>query len=291
MKTKTYLGLLIIAAAIISLSGCAAKKAAWGSLEKGMIMKYSFQEGQELNYRNTISFTQNMEVMGQEFQVDASGDQLFNMVGLSGEGTENDLRVTVKEMKIDINSPRGVMKADVSKVIDKPFTITVNNTGEELEWSEADALIIEYETGESRTIGSDVQAFFPDLPNRPVMAGDSWENRDVVIEKTASGKLVMEFDNIHTFEKLETYNGYECMKINVVSEGTMEGLGEEQGMTLTTTGTLKGTATWYFAYKEGLFVGQVVEGSGKTTTEITGPQEMTLPATRTYKMTSELVPK
>ena len=291
MKTKTYFGLFILAAAIISLSGCAAKKAAWGSLEKGMIMKYSFQEGQELNYQNTLTFEQNMKVMEQEFEVKAEGDQLLNMLTLAGESTDHDLRVTVKEMRSDIQSPRGKMSANVDGVLNKPFKITVDLTGQEIEFSEAEALVIEYETGESRTIASDIQGFFPDLPDRPVMQGDSWESTDYITEKTGSGKMIMDMKNLNTFEKLENYNGYECMKINVVFSGIITGSGEEQGMTLITEGTLKGTSTWYFAYKEGLYVGQTLDGSGETKTEITGPQEMTLPATRTYKMKTELVNK
>ncbi len=79
------------------------------------------------------------------------------------------------------------------------------------------------------------------------------------------------------------------MKINVVFKGTLEGEGEQDGMELITTGDIEGTATWYFAYKEGIFVSQLTEGTGKSITEIKGPQDMTLPATRVYTLKTELV--
>ena len=79
------------------------------------------------------------------------------------------------------------------------------------------------------------------------------------------------------------------MKITMVFNGTLKGEGEQDGMELITTGDITGMATWYFAYKEGIFVSNVVEGTGKTTTQVIGPQEMTLPATRVYTMKSELV--
>ena len=58
LRMKTTLAFLLLAAAIISLSGCAAKKAAWGSIEKGMIMKYQFKADRELNYNSTYNFNQ-----------------------------------------------------------------------------------------------------------------------------------------------------------------------------------------------------------------------------------------
>lgn len=291
MKTKTTIGLLIIAAAIISLPGCAVKKAGWGSLENGMIMKYAYAEGQEMQYKNTFTFEQKMDVMDQEFLITAEGDQLLHMKAVPSDGPDQDFTVTVKEMRSDINSPQGKMTADISEVIDKPFQITVSALGKELDFAEAEALSIAYKTGETRSIASDIQAFFPDLPDHPVKVGDVWESSETVTEKSRSGEMVLDINNLNTFEKLEEYNGYDCMKISVVFSGTMNGNGEEQGMTLKTTGKLDGSATWYYAYKEGLFVGQTLNGMGKTTTEITGPREMTLPATRTYIMISELLPE
>lgn len=291
LRMKTTISLLILSAAIISLSGCAAKKAAWGSMENGMIMKYSYQPDRTLKYNNTYSFEQEMEVMEQKFTITAEGDQLLSMLPVSNEGNNIDYQVTVSEMSSKFKTPRGEMKAKLDDIIGKSFSLTVSNTGEELEYSEAEALTYDYGSGDIKSLSSDIQAFFPDLPDHPVKVGDSWESEDVVTEKTSAGQLILEFNNYNTFEKLEAINGHDCMKINVEFTGTLEGYGKQDDMELFTTGTLGGTATWYYAYKEGIFVKQVMTGVGETETLIKGPQEMTMPASRTYTMVSELIPE
>lgn len=289
MKTKTLISLLIIAAAVVALSGCAAKKAAWGSLEKGMIMKYAYQGDQEWAYENTFDFKQEMEVMGQEFSITADGFQMMKMKPLPGDGGNQDISVTVTEMRSEMSTPRGKMSAKVEPVIGKEFKITISPLGKEIDYSEASALTYEYVEGENRSLAIDIQAFFPDLPDHPVKEGDSWESHDIVVEESGSGKIELEFNNLNTFEKLEEYNGYDCMKINVTFTGKIQGKGQQDDMDLVTRGELEGTGTWYFAYKEGILTGQIVNGTGTTKTDITGgPQEMTLPAKRTFSMTTQL---
>ena len=62
----------------------------------------------------------------------------------------------------------------------------------------------------------------------------------------------------------------------------------EQGAELITTGEITGKDTWYFAYKEGIFVKIVTEGTAISTTTIPA-QNMEIPATRKYTMETELV--
>jgi hypothetical protein len=103
--------------------------------------------------------------------------------------------------------------------------------------------------------------------------------------------MVIVFNNINTFEGLEQYGGFDCMKINVVSTAVLSGEGEQDGYELITEGEISGTSTWYYAYKEGTYVGNVSEGSGKTETEVLGtPEEMVIPAKRTFKMTTMINP-
>jgi hypothetical protein len=289
MKTKTLIGLLLISAAIISLSGCAAKKAAWGSLEKGMIMKYKYLGDRDWEYQTTYDFKQEMEVMGQEIVVEADGDQLIYMKPLEGDGPNQDISVTVTEMRSEMTTPRGKNSAKLDDVINKPFKITISPLGKELDYTEAKELQYELIEGETRSLAVDVQAFFPDLPDHMVKEGDSWESQDIIEEESGSGRIKMEFNNVNTFEKLEEKNGFECMKINVSFTGTIEGIGKQENMDLRTKGELEGSGTWYYAYKQGILISQVMNGSAETQTEITGgPQDMTLPAKRTFAMTTRL---
>ena len=289
LRTLSSIGWLIVAAMVISLSGCAAKKAVWGSMKKGMIMKYQLHPEKSLKYQSTQNFEQVMEVMEQEFTITGEGDQLLEMMPLVDKNDDLEFLVSINAMYSKLSTPRGEMTAVLDDVIGKSFNLTISPWGNELEYSGAEAITYDYGMGDTKNLSSDVQTFFPNLPDHPIMIGDSWETTDKITENSSSGVLVMQFTNINTFEKIETLNDYECMKINVVFKGTLEGEGEQDGMELITTGDIEGTATWYFAYKEGIFVSQLTEGTGKSITEIKGPQEMTLPATRVYTLKTELV--
>jgi len=295
MKTKTLrtlssLGWIILAMAIISFSGCASKKAAWGSLEKGMVMQYQLHPDKDLNYSNSTSFEQTITVMEQEISITSESEQLIKMMPIVDKSDDLTYEVTMEALSSVINTPRGEMIAKPEEVIGKPFKLTISSLGIELEYSGAEALTYDYGTGDTKSLSSDIQAFFPDLPDHPVRTGDSWESHDKITEISSNGKLIMEFNNINTFEKIENFNGYECMKVNVVFLATLKGEGEQENLQLITTGEVEGTATWYYAYKEGIYVSQLGEGKGKTITQVIGgPQEMSLPANRIYTMKTELL--
>jgi hypothetical protein len=289
LRIKTSIALLIMAAAIISLSGCAAKKAIWGSMEKGMIMKYSMQPDKDLQYKTTSVFSQEMEVMGQQFTITGESSQQLNMKPLVTKSNDLDYMVTIEDMSSSIVTPKGEMIAKLEEVIGQSFNITISQLGEELEYSGAEELTYDYGTGDMKNISSDIQTFFPDLPETPVKVGDSWVSTETNTEKSEKGILEIKTNNNYTFDGLETINGRDCMVINSTFTGTIKGEGQEQGMELITSGEVTGTGSWYFAYKEGVFVKSVSEGTGKTTTEVKGPQEMSILATRTYTLRTELV--
>jgi hypothetical protein len=292
LRTLSSIGWIILAAAIISLSGCATKKEAWGSLKKGMVMKYQPNPEKNLNYSSSTTFEQSMKVMEQEFNITSEGQHVLEMKPLIEKDNDLTYEVTIESMSSSINTPRGEMIAKTEEIVGKSFKLSISPLGNVIDYSGAEALTYDFGTGETKNFSSEVQAFFPDLPDHPVMIGDSWESTDEIIENTSGGNLIMEFTNINTFEKIETFNGYECMKIDVVYVGTFNGEGEQDNMTLITTGDVEGTATWYFAYKEGVFVGQTNDGTGVTNTEVIGgPQEMNIPASRVYTMKTELVNK
>lgn len=289
MKTRNYtLIILLVTGIAFVFAGCAAKKAAWGSLENGMIMKYQLNPDKELTYKSTHNFEQLMEINNQEISVTAEGNQTLLFKPLVTKSEDLTYEVTVTEMSSKIVSPRGEMVADLDEVIGKSFNFTFSRAGIELDFTGASDLKYKYGEVQEKSISSDVQTIIPDLPDHPVKPGDSWKSTDRIVEKTGSMEVKLVFDNVNTFEKLETYKGYECMKINVLFVGSLEGQGEEGGMDLVTTGKLGGSATWYYAYKEGIFVGNIAEGTGDTETVVSGPQEMTIPATRNFLMKTEL---
>jgi hypothetical protein len=290
MKTKKIIltsVALVIAMAVI-MPGCASKKeAAWGSLKNGMIMSYSLNPDRDLNYTSNFDFEQQMTVMNQEFTINAEMMQVFYMQPVESESEDLEYNVTVADMTWELESPNGKLTPDLDDVIGKSFMLTLSKLGKEIEYSGAEEISFELGTGEKKTISSDIQAFFPDLPDHPVKPGDSWNSTDEVVEKGNTMEMKLVFNLINTFEGLESYGGYDCMKVKVVFTGSISGDGNQDGYELLTKGDLEGTSTWYYAYKEGFFVATTVNGSGTTETEVIGA-DMVIPATRTYTMTTVL---
>lgn len=289
LKTRTpSIGLLLLAAIVISLSGCATKKATWGSIKTGMIMRYNLQSGQDLTYINTHHFEQNAEVMGQSVQITSEGSQELNMLPVSAKNEILDYTVSIAAMSTVITTPRGDIEAKLDDVIGKSFNLQINTLGKELDYSEAEAITYDYGTGETRSIASNVQSFFPNLPAEAILPGESWLSFDTIAENFEESSVMMTFDNINTFEGLEKFGGYDCMKITSTFLGIFDGKGSQDGMDLITSGTLSGNSSWYFAYKEGFFVSQESIGKAVTNTLVKGPQEISIPSTRTYTMLSKL---
>jgi len=294
MKTTRNYSAVLMTALIFAmiLPGCATKKAAWGSLKNGMNMRYSPDLNRQLAYETTSNFIQEMDVMGQEFEVVSEMTQEFIMTPKASGNEDLAYDVKLNNMSFKLETPRGDIEPEMDEIIGKSFELILSPYGKELEYSEAEKLRIEITTGETKSIASDIAAFFPDLPDHPVKPGDSWKSVDEVRDRSETKENVLIFDNINTFEGLETHMGYECMKISIVFTGTIEGEGTQEGMDLVTTGKVQGTGTWYYAYKEGIFTSSSVEGTGETETLVTGEgQEISIPADRTFTMTTQLASK
>ncbi|MEJ2052259.1 MAG: hypothetical protein P8Y60_20915, partial [Calditrichota bacterium] len=59
----------------------------------------------------------------------------------------------------------------------------------------------------------------------------------------------------------ETVNGHDCIKVITNVSGVMDGTGDQNGTPLQFNGNIKSTNTWYFAYKEGLYIKSTSEGT------------------------------
>ena len=255
-------------------------------------MRYSPDLEQQLAYETTSKFVQEMEVMGQEFEITADMMQNFIMTPKATDNDDLAYKVKVDNMSFKLSTPRGDVEPDLDEIIGRSFELILSPYGKELDYSGADKLSFEITDGESKTLSSDIAAFFPDLPDHSVKVGDSWPSTDEVVEATSNRETLLIFNNINTFEGLETYLGYECMKVKVEFTGTIESEGQQGPMDVNATGEVVGSGFWYYAYKEGIFVSSSVEGTGQTETLVSGEgQEMNIPATRNFTMTTEIASK
>ena len=288
IKQKIQTGLFLVPAflAICLLTGCSAKTApVWGDPQTGVILQYRMSEGQVLKYDSWGETHQTSDVMGQTIETDISSSNAFTVKSKGQEDNNHQLGITIDDMSLKVQSTQGELEPDMSTVIGKSFDMVLSTLGKEVEIIGADA--IEYDLGPegTRNISSGFQDIFPNLADRPVKIGDTWSDESTITDKSDAGEAVIHFSGTNTVVGFETVDGMECVKISGEGTGTIESKGEQQGIELVTTGEIKGTATWYFAYKEGIFVKQINEGTVEGTVDVPS-QGIQIPFSR--ESTSEI---
>ncbi len=272
------------------LAGCAAKTAnPWGDPQTGLILQYRMTENQILKYQTSGEQTQNMEIMGQSIDTQSSSESGFSVKSKGLQEGNLLLGVTIDSMRINISSPQGELSPDMSTVLGKSFDMTLSPLGKELDVSGAESIRYDMGTAGTRSIGSNFQAVFPDLAGKPVKIGDTWTSTDTITEKTDELEVRISFESVNTLEGFETVDGLECVKVTADITGTLEGKGEQMGVQLAIQGEVQGTGTWYFAYKEGIFVKDSTSVSSDATITTSGVQALTIPVNQETKMQTKLV--
>lgn len=286
---KTWLVFLPVILVLSILAGCTAKVPIWGDPQTGLILQYRMAENQVLKYQLTIKQTQDVEVMSQQMKTETSGEIAFTAKSKGVKENNQQLGITIDSMILNIKSPQGEISPDMSSVEGKSFDMTMTTLGKELDLSGAES--IRYDLGQAgkRDIASNFQAVFPDLADRPVKIGDTWTSKDTITEKIGSGGIEILLESFNTLEGFETVDGMECAKITAKIKGTLEGGGNQGGADLAFKGNIEGTETWHFAYKEGLFVKQIIDVFTKGTVSIRGPQEMSIPLAQNMKIETKLI--
>lgn len=287
---KLWLVFIPIAVVIGMLAGCAAKTASpWGDPETGLILQYRMAEDQVLKYQTSAEQTQDIEVMGQAMSTETTSSSAFTVKSKGLKENNHLLQVTIDSMSIDVSSPQGDLSPDLSSVIGKSFEMILSPLGKELDVSGAAS--IEYELGPAgtRSVESNFQAVFPDLAEKPVKVGETWLSTDTITEKSGLGDVVISFESVNTLEGFETVNGMECIKVTAKVTGTLDGQGEQMGVEMSFKGDIEGTETWYFAYREGIFVKDITRVHTEATITASGVQAMTIPLKQEAIMETRLV--
>jgi hypothetical protein len=287
---KRRLALIPIVIVIGLLAGCAAKTAdPWGDPTTGLILQYRMTEGQVLKYLVSGEQTQNMEVMGQSIDTQSSSESGFSVKSKGLQEGNLILGVTIDSMSINISSPQGDLSPDMSTVLGKSFDMTLSPLGKELDVSGAESIKYDMGAAGTRSIESNFQATFPDLAGKPVKIGDAWASTETITEKTDEIEVRINFESVNTLEGFETVDGLECVKVTADITGTVQGKGEQMGMQLAIEGEVQGKGTWYFAYKEGIFVKDTFNFSSDSTITTSGAQAMTIPVNQETRMETKLV--
>jgi hypothetical protein len=288
-KTQTWWIMAPVFLAVCMLAGCAAKTApVWGNPQTGLILQYQMPEGQVLKYDSWEETHQTSDLMGRTIEVDYKTTNAFTVKSNGQKENNHQLAITIDGMSIKLHSSQTDLEPDMSTVLGKSFDMILSPLGKELELVGADA--IKYDAGPqgTRDIAAGFQDIFPNLADRPLKIGDTWPDETTINVKTGSGESFIQISSVNTLEGFETIDGMECVKVLAQYSGTIEGKGEQQGTELNTKGDIKGTATWYFAYKEGIFVKYIGKGTTKGVIDVPS-QGIEIPFTREMTSATNLV--
>jgi hypothetical protein len=289
---SVVLCVVAIAAVTVALTGCAAKTGAcaWGDLDTGLILEYRMSSGDAMSYSFTSSSIQTMEIQGQPVPVESVETLLFSVEPKGVKDGDHALGITIEDLSVTLSSPQGEIEADTENVVGESFDMTLSKLGTEGGLPDPD--VLQYMIGSEgpKSVITGFGVIFPDLPEGPITIGDTWPTTVEISEQSDKGDVVITVAAINTLEGFETVDGFECARIAAVLTGTIEGGGTQQGAEWTMQSDMDGSGKWYFAYKEGILVSDVTEGTADGNIVVQAPNgEMTIPVSRDYSMVTELV--
>jgi hypothetical protein len=287
LRSRLLLALVLVMAVVVA--GCAAKKALWGDPETGLILTYRMAGDQGLQYQSSSEFVQELDISGQVMEQTSSRTLSFSVAPKGMKAGNQSLGVTIDAMELNIKGPQGDLSPDMGGVVGASFDMTLSPLGKEMDVSGAKA--IKYNVGPQgeRNLASEFESFFPDLAGRPLKVGGTWTTRDTINVEEGKSKIKIILKNDNTLVGYETVNGLECAKISAAVTGSLAGEGEQGGAALIFEGDLTGEDTWYFAYKEGVFVKTSSTGTMEGSITAGGPQGMVIPMTQKTKLETTLV--
>jgi hypothetical protein len=288
-KSIVWLMMTPLLLVLFMLTGCAAKTAPiWGDLQTGVILQYQMPEGQELKYVSWEKAHQVSEMMGMAIEVDIDSTNSFTVQSKGTMENKYQLTIIINDMSFKIQSVQANLEPDMSQVIGKSFNMHLSPLGKESELQGAEEITYEMGPEGTRSIASTFEQIFPDLAGRPLKIGDTWPDETNISEKTGDGEMALQISEENTLDGFETIDEMECVRILSRYMGTLEGRGQQQGIETISTGDIQGTSTWYFAYKEGVFVKHTSKGTVKGMVDIPS-QGIEIPFTR--DTTSEIILK
>ena len=273
------------------MAGCAARKHAFdfGDPESGLTLQYRVSEGDVLPYRFNSTFEQTMELMGQKMSTTSAQMLTFSMTSLGG-APDHRVAIELTGMELTVNTPQGDIEADPSTVVGRTFEMTLSPRGEESDLPDPSAVVYVAGPQGEQSVIPGFATMFPDLPDSPVVVGDSWPSSAVIEEDGETTNMTVSMDIINTFEGVEEVDGVSCARVRTSFVGLLEGGGEQQGMPWTIMADMEGTGYWLFDYASGTFLEEVSEGSATGTIETSTPGgDMEIPLVREFLMTTELI--
>jgi len=211
-------------------------------------------EGQTLQYAIAYDQVHTLSTVGQERSF-ANRRTIDFSAAPAGSPDDNLLMtITIDAMTLTLDTPRGENTLDVMKIREQSFDLTLSPLGEVLDSGKAAEITYFLGGAGEQGIDNDFRDFFPGLPDGPVRVGDTWTHKSGVPGRSFNPETSIEMESVNTLEGFETIDGMECAKITSQFTGELVTAGDSAPGTAVSGGPVRGSGTWYFAYKEGLLV-------------------------------------
>jgi hypothetical protein len=282
-RLKNPLRFGLAAMGIVAIAGCAARKPSWVDSKDGVSLRYKTPPKQALRYVNANEMVQTTKFGERAMVTRMNSRNILTVRPAGGPAEPIRMDFTLDSLRIDIQSPAGNMSPDLSGLVGRGFAMTLTSLGRETDVSGAAEL--KYTLGQmgERNLETEFKTFFDDLPADPVSPGAAWTSRDTIKADQPGTDIRLVFENVNTYDGVETVSGLPCVRIKTVSKGSMKGSGDSGGAKFEMDGTITGTGTWYFAPREGVLVKSASDVTTESTIRINAPQEMSLPMTMVMK--------
>ena len=271
------------------LTDCSSTKSATGGSKKGTTLRYSFPENQVLKYRTGSDIQQTLDIYGQEMIIDIGQYLVYTSKLNSKSKDENQIHITIDTMDLFISSPQGDINPDMDGVNNKSFNMTLSSLGAGMDVSEAESIQFEIAPGTKRNVATAFKFLFPKLPEKTLKIGDTWSLTDTIAEKYDNEEVTMIIEGDYALAGFETISGLECAKVTAVISGTRSGKANQQGMDMVSDGTMLGSGTFFFAFKDGYLVKDISKIIVDGTLDISGAQQGSFPMKYEINNLTELI--
>ena len=284
-----FLPVVTILLLIIIFSGCAVKTKMLAPPPQAPVLKYVIPEGQPFTYKTSSGYYQTISMMGVPIKTTVLKDMIVTFYQIAFAEDAYQLQMMIKDVAMKVTAPGTDMTPNLSKLPGKFFEMTVTNSGEEIGLMGAEELTYSIGKEGERSMESEFEHFFPDLPEHTLQPGNTWTKTDTIDVSDAGMETVIVTRSENTLAGYELIKGHECAKITSEYTSSVTSSGTQEGVNIDTVVEMEGKETLYFDYKRGVLIQQTSTGSGDGTVKISGKKEMTLPMSQTVTSKLELV--
>jgi hypothetical protein len=241
-------------------------------------LAYKYAGDKPVGYLYTSAMAQIMDMQGQTMQTDVNSAFGCSVRTAGMQGSNLVLEITADTLGQTTNSPMGGGGVSVADIKGKSCKIILSPEGKVVDLSEAVAIKFVQGEGAESDLGQALNDFFPQLPEKAVKPGDSWNTTDSSTLKTATMTQTTITSTISKLEGIETIDGVECARILKEGTGTFIMSLQTQGMDINIKGPFTRTSECLVAVKEGHLISQA--SSMKVTGDLDiASMGMTMPIT------------